>query len=156
MWVLFTGSLVYFGCNTGKYGIALVTEQGGSHATNHDVDGHADRDQETCCDRVHPREIGNGCGTAQDKHGRDDNVRGQPVINNKSPLKVEFEEIPVSKRNSPEEEENEVGKFSPTSTNDLEPGVSVRGVELKLGRKLMGSSQVRVSLRALSYLEVQY
>jgi len=61
-------------------------------------------------------------------------------------LNVELEEIHFSKWNSPEEEENEVSKFSPTSTNDLEPGVSVRGVELKLGGKLMGSSQARVSL----------
>jgi len=77
-------------------------------------------------------------------------------MDKKHPLKVELEETPFSKSNSPEEEENEVSNFSPTSTNDLEPGVGMRGVELKLGRKLMGSSQVRVSFRALSYLDAQY
>ena len=42
-------------------------------------------------------------------------------------------------RDVPEEEENEVSKFSPTSTNDLEPGISVWGIEFKFGGKLMGS-----------------
>jgi len=38
----------------------------------------------------------------------------------------------------PEEHENEMSEFSPTSADDLEPGVSVRGIKLKLGRKLVG------------------
>jgi len=130
VWVLFTKRLGRFVCHLGKYGTVLVAKEGGTHATDNDVDGHTDRDQETCCDRVHPREIGNGRGTAQDKHGRHNNVRGQPVIDKKHPLKVELEETPFSERNSPKEEENEVGKFSPTSANDLEPGVCVWGIEL--------------------------
>lgn len=38
----------------------------------------------------------------------------------------------------PKEHENEVSNFSPTDTNDLEPGISMRGIELKLGGKLVG------------------
>ena len=63
----------------------------------------------------------------------------------KTPLKVELEETSLPKTNSPKKEENEMGKCSPTSTNDLEPGVSVGSIEFKLGGKLMGSLQVRVS-----------
>ena len=37
----------------------------------------------------------------------------------------------------PKEHENEVGRFSPTSTDYLEPGVSVRGIKLKLCGKLV-------------------
>jgi hypothetical protein len=37
----------------------------------------------------------------------------------------------------PKEHENEMSGFSPTDTNDLEPSVSVRGIELKLCGKLM-------------------
>ena len=55
----------------------LITEESGSHSTDDNVDSHTDRDQETCSDRVHSREIGDSCGTTQDKHGGNDNVRGQ-------------------------------------------------------------------------------
>jgi len=137
----------------GKYRAVLVTEEGGSHTTDDDVDSHTDRNQETGCDRVHSREVGNGRGTAQDEHGRDDDVRGQSNIHIKHPLKVELKEAPFPKKNSPEEEENEVSKFSPTNANDLEPGVSMWGIELKLGGELMGSPQVRVSFRTWLYLE---
>lgn len=84
---VFAETLDHFGCDLAKIGNILVTEEGCSHTTDNDVDGHTDRDQETSCDRVHPREVSDGRGTAQDKHGRDDNVRGQ---SKKSPLKVEL------------------------------------------------------------------
>ena len=59
----------------------LVTEKGGSHSTDHDVNSHSDRDQETGRDRTHPGEVSDSCGTTQDKHGRDDDVRSQPKKN---------------------------------------------------------------------------
>jgi hypothetical protein len=46
---------------------------------------------------------------------------------------------------SPKEEENTVGEFSPTSTDDLEPSVSVWGIEFEFGGELMGSPRVQVS-----------
>lgn len=66
-----------FGCRLRENGDVLVTEKGGTHTTDHDVNGHTDRDQETRGDGVHSREVGDGRRTAQDKHGRDDDVRGQ-------------------------------------------------------------------------------
>ena len=115
-------------------GDILVTEKGGSHTTDDDVDSHTDRDQETRCDRVHSREVSDSRGTTQDEHGRDYNVRGQPE---EYPLKMALGETLLLKGVVPEEHENEVSKFSPTGTNDLEPGIGVRGIELELGGKLV-------------------
>ena len=36
----------------------------------------------------------------------------------------------------PEEHEDEMGNFSPANTDDLEPGISVRSIELEFGGKL--------------------
>jgi hypothetical protein len=55
----------------------LVTEEGGSHTTDNDVNSHTDRDQETRSDRAHSREVSDSCGTTQDKHGRHNDVGGQ-------------------------------------------------------------------------------
>ena len=80
VWVLlFAKKLGYFGSHPGKKQAVLVTEEGGPHTADDDVDGHSDWDQETGCDRVHPREVGNGRGTTQNKHRRDDDVRGQSI-----------------------------------------------------------------------------
>ena len=139
VWVLCRGEvrlLLFSSCGERD---VLVTEESSSHATDDDVDGHTDRDQETSCDRVHTREVGDGRGTTQDKHGRDDNVRGQP---RKHPLEIKLGGNPLLYRDVPEEHENEMSKFSPTSTNDLEPSVSVWGVEFKLGGKLKGSPRI--------------
>ena len=130
----FAKKLGYFG-HLRKNGDILVTEQGGSHTTNDNIDCHTDRDQEASCDRIHSREISDGRGTTQDEHGRNDDVRGQPK---KCPLKMALGGTLLLKGVVPEEHENEVSKFSPTSADDLEPGVSVRGIKLKLGRKLVG------------------
>ena len=59
----------------------LVTEEGGSHATDDDVDSHTDRDQETRCDRAHSRQVGDSGRSTQDKHGGDDDVGGQSKEN---------------------------------------------------------------------------
>ena len=74
---VFAEILGRFGCDPAKNENVLVTEEGGSHTTDNDVDSHTGRNQETSCDRVHPREVGDGRRAAQDKHGRDDDVRGQ-------------------------------------------------------------------------------
>ena len=130
MWVLCSQKeLGYFG-HLGKNEDILVTEQGGSHTTDNNIDGHTNRDQEASGNRIHSREISNGCGTTQDEHGRDDDVRGQPK-------NVRWKWHSVLKGVVPEEHENEVGRFSPTSTDDLEPGVGVRGIKLKLCGKLV-------------------
>ena len=147
VWVLCSQGLDYLGCRPGKNGIVLIAEEGSPHTTDDDVDGHSNRDQETRCDGVHPREVGDSRGTTQDKHGRDDDVRGQPG-KNRPRQKLNLKRLQLPNGGSPEEHEHEVRNFSPTRTDDLEPGVSVRGIELEFGGKLTGSPGVRVSLRA--------
>jgi hypothetical protein len=58
---------------------------------------------------------------------------------------LESNPINFLKEDPPEEEENGVGDFPPTSTDDLDPRVSVRGIEFEFGRELMGSPRVQVS-----------
>jgi hypothetical protein len=147
---VFAKGLDYSGFRPGKNGIVLIAEEGSSHTTDDDVDSHADRDQETRCDCVHPREGSDGRGTTQDKHGRDDNVRGQPR-KNRPRQKLNLKRLQLPEGGSPEEHEHEVRNFSPTRTDDLEPGVSVWGIEFEFGGKLTGSPGVRVSLRAWLY-----
>ena len=53
-------------------------------------------------------------------------------------LETEPDGIPAPRENSPEEEENGVGELSPTGTDDLEPGVSVWGIEFEFCGKLVG------------------
>lgn len=36
-----------------------------------------------------------------------------------------------------------MGEFPPTSTDDLEPSVGMRGIKFELGRELMGSPRVK-------------
>ena len=38
-----------------------------------------------------------------------------------------------------------MGEFPPPSTDDLEPSISVWGIEFEFGRELMGSPRVRFS-----------
>lgn len=47
----------------------------------------------------------------------------------------------------PEEHENEMGNLSPANTDDLEPGVSVRSIELEFGGKLVRSRQFPYMVR---------
>lgn len=52
--------------------------------------------QETRRDRAHTRQVRDSGTTAQDQHGRNDNVRGQP-----------------------EEQEHDMGELAPSSANDF-------------------------------------
>lgn len=56
---------------------SLIAKEGCTHATCHDVDGDAERDEETGSDSVHAGKIGDGSRTTQDQHGRDDDVSGE-------------------------------------------------------------------------------
>jgi len=51
---VFAKKLGCFG-HLGKNGDTLVTEQGGSHTTDDNIDGHTDRDQEASGNRIHSR-----------------------------------------------------------------------------------------------------
>ena len=54
---------------------SLVAEKRRSHTTDDDVDGNAERDEEACCEGMHSGQSIHRCRTAEDKHGRHDDIR---------------------------------------------------------------------------------
>lgn len=44
-------------------GVGVVAEKGSTHASDHDVDGDTDRDEEASRDGVHASQVGDGSGT---------------------------------------------------------------------------------------------
>ena len=101
VWVLCRGKLDHRHHYFGKKAALLVAEEGGSHTTYDDVDSHSDRDQKTRCDRAHSRKVSDGRGTTQDKHGRDDNVRGQPIKKEHIRWKLNSERLSLLKKAHP-------------------------------------------------------
>ena len=91
----------------------LVTKQRRPHATHHDIDRDSKRDQETRSNSVHTGQAGHCRRSAKDEHRGDNDVGCQT-----------------------EEHEHQMSECPPSRSDDLQPGVCVRCIQLELRSQL--------------------
>lgn len=115
-------------------GVGVVAQESSAHASDDDVDGYTDGDEEACRDGVHAGQVGDSRGSTyvetivvsifsyashilqprtECQHGRDEYIRRQS-----------------------KEQEHHMADFPEPDINDLQERMSVRRVQLQLGSQL--------------------